>query len=267
MENLRKNLNIYKENSVLRCIRLRFLGIRGNFDVYNPSCAFEFEKEKYIFGRVEKRKDWADSQIMLFRRVDKRIWKRVRTFSPLKLEDPFVKKINGEFVLGGVYVRKSSGKIEFKTVFFRGKTPFFLKKFAEGPWGMKDIRLIELKNKKIGIFTRPQGGKYEGGKIGFDIFNSLQELNEELINDAKLISFPFLDNEWGGVNDAVNLKENLLGVLGHIAYSYEDGRKFYYPISFKFNIKKRKISDLRLFLRNKYPVQEHQCIRKILILL
>lgn len=251
MENLRKIINFYKKSPVLNYKRLKFARISGKYDVYNPSGAFEFDGKEYLFGRIEKRKNWANSRIMLFKRAGKHIWKRVRVVKSLKLEDPFIQKINGEFVLGGVSVKKSSGKIEFKTVFYRGKTPFVLRKFAEGPLGMKDIRLVELENRKVGIFTRPQGGKYKRGKIGFLIFDSLNQLNENLINNARLINFPFLGKEWGGVNHVIMLKKGVLGVLGHIAYVSKDNSKFYYPISFRFNIKTRKISDMKLLFSRK----------------
>ncbi len=240
MDEFRRDFNVYKKKLFLNYDKLKFLGVSNKFDVYNPSRVFEFNEEKYIFGRVEKRKDWANSKVMLFRKEDFG-WKRVRFFRSFKLEDPFITKVCGEFVLGGVFVKKSSGKIEFKTVFYKGKSPFSLKKFFEGPWAMKDIRFVELEGEKIGVFTRPLGGKYGRGKIGFIVLDSLDELNVENIEKARLIKFPFKKGEWGGVNDVIWLKEGFLGVIGHLAYSYEDGRKSYYPISFKFNIKTRKI--------------------------
>lgn len=252
MKYFRQIINFCKENSVLSSRKLKFLGVPKKFDVYNPSGAFEFKGKEYIFGRVEKRKDWANSRIMLFRKEGFG-WRRVRRFKPLKLEDPFISEISGEFVLGGVFVKKSSGKLDFKTVFYKGNSLFSLKKFAEGPWGMKDIRLIELSDGKIGVFTRPQEGKYRLGKVGFIILDSLNKLNESEINKAKLIKFPFKKGEWGGVNDVVLLSKTFLGVIGHVAYS-KGKTKFYYPVSFKFNIKTRKISKLKvLFYRSDLP--------------
>ena len=253
MNKFKSTFDCYKKSLVLNYEKLNFFGVSNRFDVYNPSRVFEFNEKKYIFGRVEKRGDWANSKVMLFRKEDFG-WKRVRFFRSFKLEDPFITKVYGGFVFGGVFVKKSSGKIEFRTVFYRGKTPFSLKKFAEGPWTMKDIRLVELGDGKIGVFTRPQGGKYGRGKIGFIILNSINELSEDVINNAKLIDFPLSEEEWVGVNDIVRLKRDYLGVLAHIAYFSKDNSKSYYPVSFKFNIKTRKISDLKvLFTRNNLP--------------
>ncbi len=254
MEDLRENVDIYKKSLLVNYKKLKFSGISKKFDIYNPSKAFEFKGKKYIFGRVEKRRDWANSKVVLFKKNERGVWRRTWIFKPLKLEDPFITKIYGKFVFGGVFVRKSAGKIGFKTIFYKGDSPFSLKKFAEGPWDMKDIRLIELESGKIGIFTRPQGRRYGLGKIGFTTIDSLDELNEEVINGAKLIRFPFKKGEWGGVNDVLLLKKDILGVFGHLAYSKDDGRKFYYPISFKFDIKMRKIISLKLlFTRNDLP--------------
>ena len=253
MDLFRNDIETYKKKVILKFSKLRFLDVSNKFDVYNPSRIFDFKGERYLFGRVEKRKEWANSKVRLFRKTDSG-WKKISFSKIFRLEDPFVTMINDELVFGGVFVKKTSGKIEFKTVFYKGRSPFSLKKFSEGPWGMKDIRLVGLQDGKIGVFTRPLGGKYEKGKIGFIFLDSISELNVENIEKAKLIKFPFKKDEWGGVNDIIELKEGLLGVIGHLAYSEDDGRKFYYPISFKFEIKSRKISNLKLlFTRNDLP--------------
>ena len=255
MDKFKSTLNCYKKDLILNYEKLKFFGVSNRFDVYNPSRVFEFNEKTYLFGRVEKRKDWANSKVMLFRKEDFG-WKRVRFFRSFKLEDPFITKVYGEFVFGGVFVKKTAGKIEFKTVFYKGKSPFLLKKFVEGPWGMKDIRLVEVEDGKVGVFTRPLGGKYGKGKIGFIVLDSLYELSSETINKAKLIRFPFGKGEWGGVNDVLLLKKDILGVIGHIAYSCKDAKKFYYPISFKFNLKNKKISELKLlFNRDNLPFE------------
>jgi len=247
--------DFYKKDLVIDYEKLKFFGVSNKLDVYNPSRIFEFNGKEYVFGRVEKRKDWANSKVMLFRKKDFR-WKRVRLFRSFKLEDPFITKIYNEFVFGGVFVKKSSGKIEFKTVFYKGKNFFSLKKFAEGPWGMKDIRLVGLEDGKVGVFTRPLGGKYGKGKIGFIVLDSLYDLSSETINKAKLVRFPFGKEEWGGINDVLLIKKDILGVIGHLAYSDKDEKKFYYPISFKFNLKEKKISELKLlFKRDNLPFE------------
>jgi hypothetical protein len=251
MKNFRKVVDFHKSNSVLKVRKLKFLDIPKNFDVYNPSSVFEFDGDEYLFGRVESRKKWADSKVYLFKKVGDYLWRKEKTFSPLNLEDPFVKKIEDFFVFGGVQVKRHllSERVDFKTVFYRGKDPFSLKKFAEGPWGMKDIRLSSMKSGKIALFTRPMGGKYGRGKVGFNVLDSLDDLDENSIKNSEIIRLPFLKDEWGGVNDVVSLENGLLGVLGHLAYSSDNERnKFYFPICFKFNTSTRKISKIELIL-------------------
>jgi hypothetical protein len=54
--------------------------------------------------------------------------------------------------------------------------------FAVGPQWMKDIRLVELADRRIGVFTRPKG-EYFGGQaeIGFTIIDNLDDLTPEVI--------------------------------------------------------------------------------------
>lgn len=256
MNRFRKIVDFHKNNPVISCKKLVFKGIEKGYDVYNPSVSFDFEGKKYIFGRVERRDKWASSRVFLFENVKENekfsFWKKSDRLQEINLEDPFIKMFKDEYVFGGVLVKKQifSKRVDFRTVFYRGKSPFNLKKFAQGPENMKDIRLIELSNGKVGVFTRPLGGKYGRGKIGYVEINSLDSLNEISLNEAQIISLPFSEGEWGGVNDVVKLKNGYLGVLGHLAHaSLNDERnKFYYPISFRFNPKSKKISKIEVLL-------------------
>ncbi|OME02882.1 hypothetical protein BSK60_33385, partial [Paenibacillus odorifer] len=45
--------------------KLQFHGVEG-FDVCNPSLPFPWEDKTYIYGRVEKREEWARSWVRLF---------------------------------------------------------------------------------------------------------------------------------------------------------------------------------------------------------
>lgn len=46
-------------------ILLTFEGVEG-YDVYNTSVPFMYEGKEYIFGRVERRNEWATSTVCLF---------------------------------------------------------------------------------------------------------------------------------------------------------------------------------------------------------
>lgn len=119
----------------------------------------------------------------------------------------------------------------WRTKFFKGERFDELEFFAYGPNGMKDIRLVQLDNNKIGVFTRPQGQKGGRGKIGFIVIKNLALLTDDNINKAPLLD-QFIDDEWGGVNEITLLKNGKLGVLGHIAKYTGDYIRHYYPMIF-----------------------------------
>jgi hypothetical protein len=70
-----------------------------------------------------------------------------------KMQDPFFTFIDHELIFGGVetFPRPLGGN-DYKTIFFRGRTLDAIKPltpFAEGPLGMKDIRLVDLRDGRI----------------------------------------------------------------------------------------------------------------------
>ena len=97
---------------------------------------------------------------------------------------------------------------------------------------MKDIRLIELADERIGILTRPQGAKGGRGKIGFVIMSSLEAITAKAIQEAPLFESQCRDDEWVGANEAHLLQNGMLGVLGHIAYFDEQEHRHYYAMVF-----------------------------------
>lgn len=91
---------------------------------------------------------------------------------------------------------------------------------------MKDIRLVELDDGEIGLFTRPQGLAYRAktgriADVGFTVLPGLAYLSEQAIVEAPVLDGLFRADEWGGVNQAYMLKDGRIGVIGHIAYSDE----------------------------------------------
>lgn len=107
--------------------------------------------------------------------------------------------------------------VSWVTQFYRGYRIDSMRHFSSGPAMMKDIRLIELQDGRIGVFTRPQGEKGGRGMIGFTIIDSLEELNEQTFLEAEIFQDQFVPEEWGGANEAQLLKNGHIGVLGHIA--------------------------------------------------
>src|SRR5690606_5501518 len=195
-------------------VKIPFTGVTDK-DIYNITAPFEDNGEYVIAGRVEKR-DSEHSQVMFFVNRDGQ-WIQRENSPVFKLQDPFFTKIGDELIFGGVEIfphPTQEDTLSWRTAFYRGKSINSLEKFFEGPDGMKDLRLVELKDGSIGVFTRPQGEKGGRGKIGFTKVNRLEDISVEVINDAPLLD-QFLDEEWGGANEIHLLSNGLLGVLGH----------------------------------------------------
>jgi len=216
---------------------LKFAGITEEYDVYNPSAPFIVNGIEFITARVEKTKDIANSQVMLFKKING-VWSPANEAPTFEMEDGFAAYINKELIIGGVETFKDpipEYHINYKTVFYRGKDPTSLERFATGPDKMKDIRIIYLTNNKIGVFTRPQGKIGGKGKIGYIEIEKLEDLNDKSTYDnAKIINNQFPEGEWGGVNELHLLPNGKIGVIGHIAYEDNTG-KHYYAMAFVYN--------------------------------
>jgi hypothetical protein len=237
--------NLFKENTELT--------------IYNPTKPMTINGKNILLGRVETFEDELNSKVMFFEQIGT-TWHMIGSAPQLDLQDPFyAQNIQGYQILGGVKLfPQKNGYPKYQTVFYKFKQSIdelysnncLSMPFASGPMGMKDIRLIELKDKKIGVFTRPQGGEAGLGKIGYVEINSLEEL-ETRISEAKIIEGQFKHDEWGGANELHLLNNGNIGVLGHIAhksYSEENGRivKNYYAMSFIFNPYTKIASDMKI---------------------
>ncbi|OPA80397.1 hypothetical protein BVG16_06610 [Paenibacillus selenitireducens] len=241
-----------KDAAVTDVAKLIFTGV-GDKDVYNITALFEDEKDWVIAGRVESR-DSEHSDVVFFVERDG-VWVPREGAPTLELQDPFFTKINGELIVGGVQIYPHPTKAEglmWRTVFYRGKNIANLELFFTGPDGMKDLRLVDLKD-GVGVLTRPQGDKGGRGKIGFTRIASLDELSIPLIEETPLLEGQFIDAEWGGANEAHLLKNGLLGVLGHIASFDDAGDRHYYPMVFAIDPATGVYSDIQLIaVRNQF---------------
>lgn len=226
--------------------KIVFTGI-GEKDVYNISAPFEDAGELVIAGRVESR-DSEHSHVYFF--VERNgEWVPRENAPVLELQDPFFTRIAGELIVGGVQIFPhpiNEGQLGWRTVFYKGQSIAELQEFAKGPDGMKDLRLVELKDGSIGVLTRPQGEKGGRGKIGYTRISSLAELTVDVINEAPLLEDQFIDEQWGGANELHLLANGLVGVLGHIASFDEEGNRHYYPMVFALNPETGEISDMKL---------------------
>lgn len=238
---------------------LKFAGV-GNKDVYNPA-PLQTGDGVVLAGRMESRKNALDSEVVFFHSTASGVWEPIEGSPVFKLEDPFFTEIKGEIIFGGVQVEWDVQKndaephlISFRTVFYRGKDIFHLKQFAAGPERMKDIRLVELANGQIGVFSRPQGEKGGKGKMGFTTVSSLEDITPQIIQAAPLLKDNFDDEHWGGANAVYLLPDGRLGVLGHIAHKDEKDFLHYRTFTFVYDAKTGKSTSMEIIAtRDDFP--------------
>ncbi|RZT21468.1 MTP-1 family protein [Fictibacillus sp. BK138] len=226
--------------------KLTFTGV-GERDVYNITAPFEDEGELVIAGRVEAR-DTEHSEVYFFVNRDG-VWTPREGAPVFELQDPFVTRIAGVLVLGGVEIfphPTNEGALGWRTVFYKGSSIEMLKQFFKGPDGMKDLRLAELKDGSVAVLTRPQGEKGGRGKIGFARIPSLKELTLDVVEEAPLFEGQFAEGEWGGANELHILGNGQIGVLGHIASFDEEGNRHYYPMVFALDPETGEHTEIQL---------------------
>lgn len=244
--------------------RARSIEIKGvNGFVFNITAPFQYKEETLIAGRIQTSKDnTSASTIGFFRQTDDSSFELRNIIPAIGLEDPSVTSIYGNSIFGYVQTHRSGGEVGYKTVFYKNPDLDRLGPQQEqeqeplvvGPERMKDIRLVELQDGRIGVFTRPQGGKItKKGKIGFTIIKTLDDLDENVISSAPLIPDQFDDSSWGGVNAAYLLKDGKIGVLGHVA-SVDSKGKHYKAMMFAFDPNTRTTSPMEIIAtREDFP--------------
>ncbi len=233
-------------NRPRRTERLPFAGV-GTHDVYNPSAPFLADGRRVIAGRVEPR-DSEDSYAVFFEERGG-TWQPIDDAPRYRLQDPFVARIGGELVFGGVEVTHEPAGLAWRTVFYRGSGIFDLRPFFAGPMGMKDIRLCELADGRVAVFTRPRGSKGGRGTIGYTEVPSVDALTIAAIDAAPMLEGMFHPLDWGGVNEAHLLANGEVGLIAHAAYFADDtmySARHYYAVSFVYDPASHDWRDLRI---------------------
>lgn len=248
-----KRIEFEKEKKIYDSAILTFKGVEG-YDVYNCSIPFVCNGERYIYGRVERRDEWCASHVCRFKEVEPDVFEKVPNSRTYELEDPFLAFIGGERVLGGTNVHKQSGELEtYDCRFYKGNNPEHLAYFTTGPRGMKDIRLVQMKD-GIGVFTRPEG------LVGFTVINDIMELNSNIIENAPIVDF-IDENGYGGANQCYYLESGMIGIIGHMVYpkALEDGRieRVYINVAAVFDPESRKTIETKIIgTRRCYPASD-----------
>lgn len=156
------------------------------------------------------------------------------------LQDPFVSVHGGVLHLGGVEIVEDpqglpGNPFQYRTVIMEAPSLRAARTVFTGPWGMKDIRLVDTQDGRLGVFTRPRKGADGRGRIGFTVIDSMADLTVELVQSTPRLADLFIAEEWGGVNHASLLDDGRIGILGHIATLDDEGNRHYYPMSFVLN--------------------------------
>lgn len=241
----------------LEASRLLFTGV-GDQDVYNISGLFTGGDGRVcLAGRVEAR-DSERSIVVVFTENDAGQWEPLPGSPPLELQDPFVFSHAGKRYLGGVEVilagPEDGGSSRWRTVVYDHSDLAEPELAFVGPWGMKDLRFVDLADGRLGVLTRPQGGADGPGRIGFTIAASLAQLGPADIDQAPRLLDLFVPGEWGGVNHAWLLPDGRISLLGHIACFDDAGCRHYYPMSLELDPATLKHSEPRiLFERSDLP--------------
>ncbi|MGL4336996.1 MAG: DUF1861 family protein [Turicibacter sp.] len=234
-----------KEEKPTNANRPVFAGI-DNKDVYNPTAPFMDNGQLVIAGRVESR-DSEHSEVIFFVEQDG-AWVPRKNTPTFVLQDPYFAFVQGELVVGGTEIfphPENPEALWWHARFLKGKDINSLETFVYGPNGMKDIRLVELQDGRVGVFSRPQGQKGGRGKVGFTVVESLAHVTPEVIQEAPLLT-QFDDEEWGGVNAAYLLSNGKIGVLGHIAKMTEGDVRHYYPMAFCVDVENGTYSEMEI---------------------
>lgn len=221
---------------------IRLSGI-DDMDGYNPSGVIPNSDQPHVYVRVEYRDDEFSSWSVPFRQTSENEWSMEPELPMLSLQDPSVAIIGGKIVVGGVrVVAKKRDYVYFRTVLWRGDSVDSLQEFVLSPLQMKDTRLVELSDGRVGIFTRPMGGAAGKGKIAYTEADSLDVLTPGVMDDAKWLDVQPVDAHWWGANDIYALGGDHLGILGHVA-KLEGKDRHYYAFAAVFDRQTRTIVD------------------------
>lgn len=236
-----------KEKKIYETTFLTFKNV-GENTVYNCSTPFTMNGKKYMFGRVEKADEWIFSNTLLFEETGKDEWTRVSNTPSFNLEDPFIVKINNEMIFGGTHVTKDATKCaSYLCEFYRGN-PFDLKYITSGPARMKDVRLIELKDGQIGIFSHFRDDEH--CMTGFTKIKRIEQLNAKIINNAPFINHRAFGDAWGGPNQCYLLESGYVGCIGHHGYLQKRVNavmlKVYCATSFVFDPETLNVYDFKV---------------------
>ena len=137
------------------------------------------------------------------------------------------------------------------TRFYAGKKLDNLEHIADGPEGMKDVRIAQdySDSTKLHIYGRPRLSEYNGN-ITHTTISDIGELNAQIISEATYIDeriFPSDKGVWGGVNDAISIGPDRLILACHRAWKTGEELKLglhYEAVLFDHDTRGKSVIDL-----------------------
>lgn len=176
-------------------------------------------------------------------------------------EDPALTRINRRLANGAIeniwllsvvdaqpYPFKPNELRDLHTRFYAGTSLDALEHVADGPEGMKDIRVVRgnPESTELHVFGRPRLSE-ANGNITHTIVDSLEKLNAKAILDAPYVDermFPSINGVWGGVNDAVQVSPDRYILACHRAWRTGEHSVHYEPVLFGYDVRKKGVIDL-----------------------
>ncbi len=246
IDQMLKNHRLRQDISEPEDLKFKF---SKNKDVYNPSTEFCFKGKKIIAVRTEERNS-EKSKTCFLEKNDGNFYKFKENVN-LPLQDPFIFKIANENYLGGVKVnfQNKLGPVWWTEV-FQIEEDFTFKRIFKGPKGMKDIRLLQLKDGNLVVFTRPQNPATGDGKIGILVISDFDQLDAKSILNAELLKNNFANGTWGGVNQAIEVTPDVIFIIGHIA-CYKNNVRHYYVLAAYIDLKQKVIFGEKIIAERK----------------
>jgi len=243
--------------------QVHYLGIGKHLSVYNATppiwLRVKGEMRRVSVGRVEHPNDLAHSRVMFFERKTATEYYLIDGAPVFYGEDPAVTTVSDEIVLLSVNVSAvEKDRYFLKTEIRRADDVMRLWECWRSISG-KDNRITSIDNgTRISVMIRPQGGEAGRGKMAYIEFDSLDELCEDKLREARIIEVPNADDTWIGPNELHDLgRKNQIGILAHGAF--ENGAstpqaKTYFIFFAWLDRKSLKIVDIEpLALREDFP--------------
>lgn len=179
-------------------------------------------------------------------------------------EDPYLTKVNRKLPSGKTQsvwllstvdaqpMPDAPGEVgSLQTRFYAGETLDQLEHIANGPQGMKDIRVVQgpdPEGTQLAVYGRPQPQIFSGN-ITHSFIPGLDGLNEQSIAQAPFIDeqlLPIGSGIWGGVNDVFHVGDGHYILSAHRAWrqGIEGNGRHYEAVFYEHDTRAKSIAEL-----------------------